>query len=283
MKITSVTPCEFHGLSAYRLSLADGSEAIVTLAGAHLVSWRTADGTEQLYLSPLSAMAQGKAIRGGVPVIFPQFSTRGTLTRHGFARTSVWQLQRSESHEHSASVHLSLQGEAGSHGGWNHVFACTLIVTLSQGRISVELRVTNRGADAMTFAAALHTYVRVSAAAQTRLLGLQDCWYEDALDSCQRKLDTHTELSPHGPVDRIYLQTPAALRLIDSNRTLKLESSGFADTVVWNPAREGNASISDLPPQAWNEFLCVEAATIGTPVQLLPGDSWAGKQQLGLF
>ena len=61
--------------------------------GAHVVSWTTADGDERLFLSPRSAYSEGAAIRGGVPVIFPQFNQRGPdfdVPRHGFARNRRW-------------------------------------------------------------------------------------------------------------------------------------------------------------------------------------------------
>ena len=64
--------------------------AIVTLFGAHLVSWNTADGKEHLFCSASSALDGSSAIRGGVPVIFPQFNERGHGMRHGFARMSTW-------------------------------------------------------------------------------------------------------------------------------------------------------------------------------------------------
>src|SRR6476661_5638359 len=85
-----------HGaLPAVRIRAADGAQAIVTLYGAHLVSWTSAAGKEQLFLSARSALDGSRAIRGGVPVIFPQFAERGKGMRHGFARVSNWRLDDS--------------------------------------------------------------------------------------------------------------------------------------------------------------------------------------------
>jgi glucose-6-phosphate 1-epimerase len=50
---------------------ADGSTALVALHGGHVVSWRTTDGTERLFVSELATIAGGSAIRGGIPVCFP--------------------------------------------------------------------------------------------------------------------------------------------------------------------------------------------------------------------
>ena len=58
--------------------------------GAQLVSARLSDAADVLYLSPLSS--ETAPARGGVPVLFPQFSELGPLPKHGFARTSQWEL-----------------------------------------------------------------------------------------------------------------------------------------------------------------------------------------------
>jgi len=42
-----------------------------------------------LFCSPLSVYASGKAIRGGIPIVFPQFGG-GPLPQHGFARNRKW-------------------------------------------------------------------------------------------------------------------------------------------------------------------------------------------------
>ena len=60
----------------------DGGSARISPYGAQALSWITADGAEQLFLSPRSVYRTGTAIRGGVPVIFPQFAGLGNLPKH---------------------------------------------------------------------------------------------------------------------------------------------------------------------------------------------------------
>src|SRR5688572_1103245 len=79
-----------HSLPAsLHLDGPDASRVEASAFGAHLLSWRYR-GRERLYLSPNASFGAGKAIRGGVPVIFPQFGERGDGPRHGFARTLTW-------------------------------------------------------------------------------------------------------------------------------------------------------------------------------------------------
>jgi glucose-6-phosphate 1-epimerase len=55
-----------------RLSAPDGACADVFLHGGHVASWQTPDGQERLFFSQRAQFGPGAALRGGVPVIFPQ-------------------------------------------------------------------------------------------------------------------------------------------------------------------------------------------------------------------
>ena len=78
------------GVMVTHLQSRDGASAIVADHGAHLLSWCPAGGAEALFLSRTSAYGGSAAIRGGVPVIFPQFGALGSGQRHGFARNTDW-------------------------------------------------------------------------------------------------------------------------------------------------------------------------------------------------
>jgi len=57
----------------------DGAQFSATEFGGHVCSWIPAGGKEQLFLSKTSELGSGVAIRGGVPVVFPQFAGMGSL------------------------------------------------------------------------------------------------------------------------------------------------------------------------------------------------------------
>ena len=101
----SVTETKVNGLPAVVLKHPSGAEALVYVYAAHLASWKTADGSEQLYMSSKTEYGAGKAMRGGVPVCWPQFATRGPYGRHGFCRNSdKWTVIRTASEPYPCVV-----------------------------------------------------------------------------------------------------------------------------------------------------------------------------------
>ena len=66
------------------------------MQGAHITAWQPAGERPVLWLSPASAFAAGKAIRGGVPICLPWFGAHPdnpSAPSHGFVRTSPWTLE----------------------------------------------------------------------------------------------------------------------------------------------------------------------------------------------
>ena len=67
--------------------------ATLSLYGGQLLDFTPAGGQPLLYLSPQSHFAEGKAIRGGIPLCWPWFGPHphdATLPQHGVARTAMW-------------------------------------------------------------------------------------------------------------------------------------------------------------------------------------------------
>src|SRR5688500_13909346 len=114
------------GMPMLALEAPDGARAELYLHGAHVTSWRPAGGDERLYLSAASEFRDGAAIRGGVPVIFPQFAGRGPLPKHGFARTTGWSLVGVERGRHAARATLRLSDTASTRAMWPHEFVAEL-------------------------------------------------------------------------------------------------------------------------------------------------------------
>ncbi len=270
---------DFHGQPAVALRTRDGATAVVLLHGAHVVSWCPAGVGEKLFLSERSRYGDGASVRGGIPVIFPQFGQRGPLPRHGLVRTRRWRLQRAEAGSDDALAVLALSDDELTRALWPHCFAIELTVCVHGNRLDVELAVTNTGASDFEFAAALHSYLRVNEVETARLSGLHGRRFEDTLGG-EIHVDTDETLRVEREVDRIYFDVTAPLRLAEGRSALQIAAERFPDVVVWNPWQDKAAALGDLALTDFRRFLCVEAAQIARPITLTPGAEWSGRQSL---
>jgi glucose-6-phosphate 1-epimerase len=275
-----VEPIDFHGLPALRLFAGDGSSAVLCEHGAHLVSWLASDGREHLYLSPRSQFANGVAIRGGIPVIFPQFGAAGPLPRHGFARTAAWTPGAEGSDGVSAWATMHLRASDATRQVWSHDFAASIALRLGASQLEVTLRVENTGSDAFSFSAALHTYLAVESVGQTCVVGLQGQRYRDNVAAVTVEAQVEPLLRVDDALDRIYFDVPPVLSLRSPSGVATLTSRGFPDAVVWNPGPRACAALPDMPVDGWQHMLCIEAAAIGRPPALAPGQFWSGSQRI---
>lgn len=275
----SIEHIEFAGMPAIRLQSPNGAAAVVLLHGAQVVSWQPAARDERLFLSERSRYGDDAAARGGIPVVFPQFSMRGPLPRHGLVRTRPWRLQRAEAGAVDVLAVLELADDEETRTVWPHSFALELTVCVREQRLDVELAVVNTGAERFEFMAALHTYLRLDEVEVARLAGLRDCRYEDSVTGGTR-IEASDELRIDAEIDRIYFDVKSTLRLAEGRRRIDIEAERFPDVVVWNPWQGRSAAMPDLAPADFRRFLCVEAALIGRPLQLASGAEWSGRQSL---
>lgn len=282
---TPIAITRHQGLEALELVAPDGARATLLLHGAHVLSWIPAGAEEQLYLSPKTAMSTGQAVRGGVPVIFPQFAARGPLQRHGFARTKPWQLISAEQGEDDALAVLRLTDDAATRMFWPHAFEAELSVRVAGRELQIELACENKGDTPFSFTSALHTYLGLDDLDSASVQGLSGLQYWDSVESVE-KTQRVDLLLPGGDLDRIYYQVKQDLTLREQRgereRQLLIRQQGFEDAVVWNPGAAKCAALVDMPADGYKRMLCVEAATVARPVELQPGQSWAGMQSLTL-
>jgi glucose-6-phosphate 1-epimerase len=269
----------FAGLPAVELALPQGDTLRVMLHGAQVLSW-VSGGQERLYLSPQSTMDGQAAMRGGVPVCFPQFNQRGPmadrLPKHGFARNVSWQADAPVLTHDSAQLCLHLQDNARTRAWWPQAFALQLHITLRPGALRISLNVHNTDAQPLAFTGALHTYLAVPDVTHAQLQGLGGQAEWDAV------ANTHASaaetLQFEAEFDRVYAASAHALRLNDQLHIQ--QSASWANTVVWNPAQALCQSLTDMPKEGWRHMLCVEAAQVYEPITVPAGGLWEGWQQL---
>ena len=270
----------FAGLPAVELALPQGDTLRVTLHGAQALSW-VSGGQERLYLSPKSTMDGQAAIRGGVPVCFPQFNQRGPmaerLPKHGFARNLHWQADAPVLSADSAQLCLHLQDNAKTRASWPQAFALQLHITLRPGALRISLNVHNTNtSQPLAFSGALHTYLAVPDVTRAQLQGLGGQAEWDAVANTHASAADTLQFAAE--FDRVYAASTQALCLNDQ---LHIEQSpSWANTVVWNPAQALCQSLTDMPEDGWRHMLCVEAAQVFEPIHLPAGERWEGWQQL---
>ena len=265
-------------LPAFTLANAFG-QLTVAEYGGQLLSWKSADGVEQLYTPVRLGIQPGRALRGGVPVCFPQFSGRGSLPKHGLVRTRPWRLLA----QTETAVILAIADDTGTRALWPYAFELIQTIVLDANGLTVSLDFHNRSERPVAFTAALHSYLRVDDVTECGLYGLSGRDYEDAADGGRYKTQ-HGPLRVAGEVDRVFADAPLELELqCGTGRRLQIEQGGFADTVVWCPGPEIAAGFSDMPAEDWRRMLCVEAAAAAQPVTVLADGHWQGWQRLRLL
>ena len=280
-----IKPTEVLGQPAMWLRAPDGAEVTVLLHGGQIVSWIPAGDQERLYLSPLAVAGGSNAVRGGIPVVFPQFALRGPLPRHGLLRERTWQWVEGAQRGDVVIGVLKISDDEASRAIWPHHFEAELSFSFSGLQLDVELAITNTGEPgvdaAFDFTAALHSYLLVDDVRRARLGGLFGVKYIDQLSGAEQ----HQEMDPFsfaGEIDRLYLDTASVgagtLTLSTSMGRMLIKREGFDDVVVWNPGPAKAAAMADLPDDGWLQMLCVEAAAVGTPVTLSPGQEWVARQ-----
>jgi len=268
------------GLPKVVMSAADGARAEIYLYGAHITSWVPAGGEEQLYLSPQADYRPGASIRGGVPVVFPQFSGMGPLPKHGFLRTLQWEYVGVRETGNGITTDFMIVENEHTLALWPHRFRDRLAVTAGGPQLAVGLTIENTDDRPFEFTAALHTYFAVRDLAAIAVEGLGGLPFRDAADGYRDKVQAESQLRFEGEVDRIYFNAPRQVTLAEPGRRLMVAAEGFPDIVVWNPGPTKGAALDDLPPGGFRRFICIEAAIVGQPVELQPGQTWQGRQVL---
>jgi len=277
-------PDTLQDLPGIRLDAGAGGQAFVAAQGAQVLSWQPGDGIERLYLSAKTGglTHDGRKtapIRGGVPLCFPQFSDRGAMVKHGFARNLPWRM----GDRGQASLAMTLHEGKDSRQHWPHAFDAQVDVRLESGMLEIIFKIANTGAAPFSFTAALHTYLRVEDIRRIQLVGLENVAYQDATDNCTLRTQKEGSLPIPGEVDRVYMNAPGTVKMVEQERALlTISQRGFFDTVVWNPGPDRARLLADMPDEDWLHMLCIEAACASAAVTLGPGESWEGSQRLSV-
>lgn len=266
----------FHSRDELSLLRLSGTQSSLEVSpqGAHLTGWTIHGAPPVLFLSPGSAFQRGRAIRGGVPLVFPWFGPRAGAAQHGFARVRDWDLEASSvGPDGTCAVAMTLTDDENTRAAWPHAFHARFVAAAGR-ELRMALEIRNTGAAGFTFEAALHTYLAVSDVRRIRVHGLENTAYLDKVDGGARKREGGAPLALTGETDRVYLDTTSACAIEDPhwNRCIIVAKSGSRSTVVWNPWSEKARAMADLGEAAWPGMVCIETANVGDDARTLaPG------------
>ena len=276
----SIETLRFRDTDALRLNGPRGASAVISLLGGQVLSWITPDGRERLFLSYKAVFDGSIAIRGGIPVCWPQFAALGDLPKHGFVRTRPWQVAAERCGDDYALLTLAIEDDEATRALWPHAFRLELTLMLEDDRIDLELSVSNTGEAPFSFTGALHTYLRVTQVEDVALEGLYGHHYRDAANGDKVIRDSGTAVMVDAEIDRVYRDVKRPQLLQAGNLSLGIQSQDFPDVVVWNPWVDKCGALADMPADGWRHMLCVEAAVAETPVLVPAGEEWFGRQTL---
>lgn len=260
------------------------AEAQVYLHGAQVMHFQPRGEKPVLWASPTTVYADGKNLRGGVPVCWPWFGPHPfepKLPAHGIVRTRAWEPVET-ARLHDGATRVVLQHVNDPAGPWP--FRCTARLEATVGReLTVDLVTANTGDEPFTYQDALHTYLAVGDVRRCVVHGVEGCTYVD-------KTDQHRRKRQEGPLTiaretvAIFTGHRAAVEVEDPTwgRRLRIAKQGSDETVVWNPWEIGASTMADLGA-LWPSMLCIEAATCADRrIAVMPGNEHRTRQVVGV-
>ncbi|KAH7513795.1 putative glucose-6-phosphate 1-epimerase [Ziziphus jujuba] len=280
-----------HGIQQVVLQNHRGASVRVSLYGGQVLSWRNDRGEELLFTSSKAIFKPPKAVRGGIPICFPQFGNRGSLEQHGFARNKVWVIDKNPPPLHpndsigKAYIDLLLKPSEEDLKIWPHSFEFRLRVSLAaDGYLTLISRIRNINCKPFSFSFAYHTYLSISDISEVRIEGLETLDYLDNLCQKERFTEQGDALTFEAEVDRVYLSSSDVVAVFDHERkrTFIVRKEGLPDVVVWNPWEKKSKSMVDFGDEEYKQMLCVNGAAVEKPITLKPGEEWTGRLELSV-
>jgi glucose-6-phosphate 1-epimerase len=282
----TIDSIQYDELNCWRIRHGN-AELLIAQQGAQILSYQV-DGQQPLiWLNEEAVFKRGKPVRAGMPVCWPWF---GSLERnpesvqtmrqseepakaHGEVRALDWELLGVGEDGEALLVELVLPQAEGRLPGWPHNVALKLSIRLDQA-LNVSLVSYNGGDEAVTLSQALHTYFAVSDVRQISIEGLDGLRYIETLENWEERQQAG-DLAFAGETDRIYLDTPNLLSIVDPQwqRRIQIHATGSNSAILWNPWIEKTGRFTDMAADGWQRMVCVETANVLDDVVTLAPDS----------
>lgn len=269
-----------------------GANCTIYPYGATITSFETSKKHQVLFVSKLAKRDGSKAIRGGIPLVFPQFGQPNKdMPQHGFLRCNYWTLGKTFDNETEAGCEFTLDlknvvhARGSSDGLWSLDSSqqsgidatVTLSVKISAMKLWTILHITNPGKIPFEYQTLFHTYYKVygSTALQPHCCNVQGLEGYHVYDQITKEhsVQGDEKIMIDREVDRIYTP-PSSQGVKDVNVTIstgndgsKVSMNAFAkmdgkdipvSCVVWNPFVNKSKAMADFGDEEYNEMICIE-------------------------
>jgi len=264
-----------------------GARCTIYPYGAHLTSYQTPSGKELLFLSRDAILDGSKAIRGGIPLCFPQFGQPDKrMPQHGFLRNNYWSVVEGSMFDDEEgagiSLELELKDALNARGGkWDvdtkFNAKCTYTVKIGENGFTTTIVMENLGETSWEFQVLLHNYFLVHNhmalnGEMCHVHGFEGYAVDDKISGTNYIHGSDPVTIPENIIiDRVY--SPPKDGAIDLHLTiaagpsnnLSLSASGEVDGVkvpvsgvVWNPHKENALAMADFGDDQYHDMNCVE-------------------------
>lgn len=286
---------------------SSGAFAIVHPFGATITSFQTSIGREVLFVSSLAKFDGSRPIRGGIPLVFPQFGQPDkSMPQHGILRNRLWNVGSAyhcdEDDSSCCELHVSFPHDSDINEKSNDIrYVCnvTLLVKVQPSTLTAILTVLNPNDSQQDFdfQALFHTYYRVegSKALQNELCNVRGLSGYHVFDQITKEayvLEEDAVVSIDREVDRIYTPDTSQdqsleLRLKTGTNEVNtiVQASALVNgivapvsVVVWNPFIEKSKGMADFGNDEYHDMICVEPGMLTNIPTLKSGGTAVFKQ-----
>ncbi|KAF4044967.1 Aldose 1-epimerase [Phytophthora infestans] len=269
-------------LETVKLTHPTGSSAEVFLFGAHVKSFRSTfdPDLDILFMSNQSHLDGVNPIRGGIPVVFPNFGSATGFPSHGFARITNWTLSGVEiaADQTKPSVaRFAMKANDATRKMWPVDFELEYEVKLYSAQLETALHVHNTFTQPIDFHALLHNYIYSTMCA--------------TMVSKTNKTETRDAFGFTAQTDSVYKDVPkkvrAEMRGANFDYTIEVEKEGSinatptkTDVVIWNPWADRAKTMDDFSDEEYINMVAIEPGRVSEKQVLPAGQTYTLHQTI---
>ncbi|CEG43610.1 aldose 1- [Plasmopara halstedii] len=293
-------------LEFVKLTHPMGSCVEIFKFGAHVKSFHPAmDPTLDILFMSKESFLNGKdPVRGGIPIIFPNFGSAKGLPSHGFARITNWTLSNHENSKDKKKPSVANFTMASSEETlkiWPSDFELTYEVKLYPNQLTTALHVHNKHKETIKFHALLHNYLWVDDARNkgVQVHGLKNVDYYDKVAKAN-KTETRDYIDFKSQTDNVYSNAPDKISVLIKgikfeDRTVTIDKAGSisvagksssktkTDVVVWNPWADRAKTMEDFGDEEYKNMVAVEPGRVSVQQELPAGQTYTLKETISVI